>query len=157
MNGDKWNEIMKISWNSLTLITICQIYMWSCVFIAIFLLALCLGSLKLSWCGAKRNSCWGGHSKVFQGEPRTTFILNFQVVCMCDYLDKVTVRFAFCWRQNIAKYGHVLNLVVWMVGIIYALRFVNPQIECALLYCLISISYILNVRILGLNSKICWS
>ena len=79
-------------------------------------------------------------------------MLNFHVVCMCDYLDKVTVRFAFGWRQNVAKYGHVLNLVVWTAGIIYALRFVIHNLHMP--YYIVSISYALNVRMLGLNSKI---
>ena len=98
-------------------------------FIAIFLLALCLGSLELSWCGAKSNYCWGGHSKVFQGESRTTFMLYFQVVCMCDYLDKVIVKFVSGWQQNVAKNGHVLNLVVWTAGIIYAVRIVIHKLH----------------------------
>ena len=27
--------------------------------------------------------CWGDYSRVLQGEPKTTFILNAQVVCSC--------------------------------------------------------------------------
>ena len=56
----------------------------------------------------------------------TTFMLKVQVVCMCIlsygsisaelsiiFLEQVLVTFVFGWRQNVAKYGHVWNLVVW--------------------------------------------
>ena len=63
--------------------------------------------------------------------------VHVQVVCMCDlwygsiwvesyllyYSNKVIMRFLFGRWQNVAKYGHDLNLVVWLTGAIQGSSF----------------------------------
>jgi hypothetical protein len=57
-------------------------------------------------------------------------VLSYGSMGVCElsylsyYLNKVIVRFLFAQVQNVAKYGHVLNLVVWTTGVIHASSFV---------------------------------
>ena len=154
MNGDKWNEIMKISWNSLTLIIICQIYLWPCVFIAIFLLDLCLGSLELSWYGAKAILVEEVTQKYFKVSlgPLSCWIFRW-FACVVTWTKSRWDLYYVGDKMLQSLRGSVDN------GNHLCIEVCNPQIAYALLYCLISISYVLNVWLLGLNSNIfnlCW-
>jgi hypothetical protein len=65
-------------------------------------------------------------------------MLNVQVIGFCVlsygsmwvelsiilyYSNKYIMRILFGPQQNVTKYGHVLNLVVWMMGVIQASSF----------------------------------
>jgi len=57
-------------------------------------------------------------------------VLSYGSMWVCElgylsyYLNKVIVRFLFAHRQNVAKYDHVLNLVVWTTWVNHASSFV---------------------------------
>jgi hypothetical protein len=89
-------------------------------------------------------------------EPRLIFVENISessIIFLAEFsiifLEQVLVRFVFGRRQNVAKYGHVRNLVVNHPCI----EFCDPHIANVLHYSSTIISYVLNVRMLGLNPQ----
>ena len=89
-----------------------------------------------------------------QGEPTTTFVLNVQVVCMCVLsYGSLSIELSINTNAKCRKVWSCSEPCSVDDKSDPCIEFYDPKIAYVLHYSSTIISYILNVRMLGLNPQ----